>query len=143
MTPKLTGLMRSREKGAWEALDSCLVTAAGIPGDRNAEDKGRPLSLLSVSARAAMQNLGGLCTARFHANLITEGLDYAALQAGVRLRLGECLLEITQAGKACYAECPLREQGGCPLPHGCAFARVVRGGRIRAGDTIERTNDGA
>lgn len=110
----------------------------GVAGDRRSRLDGS-VSLLSGEAAQKIAGLGGLCTGRFMANIVTRGLDYENLAAGARLSAGESELEITRVGKRCFEECALTHEGGsCPLPKSCAFARVLRGGRIRAGDELKR-----
>jgi len=105
-------------------------------------DAPRQISLADGAALCAAREAGGLCSARFDANLHTEGLDYHALQVGERLVAGEALLEITQTDKRCFAECILHREGRrCQLPGNIAFARVLRGGAIHKGDVLRK--DGA
>ncbi len=58
---------------------------------------------------------------------------------GARLKVGpEALLEITQIGKACHKGCAIREQvGDCVMPREGVFARVLRGGVVKPGDSVE------
>ena len=50
----------------------------------------------------------------------------------------EVLLEITQIGKECHADCAIIKQvGKCIMPKEGVFARVIRGGNIKTGDTIQ------
>ncbi|MDD4312926.1 MAG: MOSC domain-containing protein, partial [Eubacteriales bacterium] len=87
---------------------------------------------------------GGLCTGKFAANIVTDGLDYALLSTGTRLAIGSRNLEITRVGKPCYKACAIAQSGEtCPLPKNCAFARVLRGGEIQIHDeiTIDHTQE--
>lgn len=103
------------------------------------DDAPRQLSLADGAALRAAREAGGLCSARFEANLHTEGLDYHALRVGERLTAGEALLEITEKGKYCWPECALhKEYHPCMLPANTAFACVLRGGTIRTGDGIQK-----
>jgi 5-formyltetrahydrofolate cyclo-ligase len=46
-------------------------------------------------------------------------------------------LEVTQIGKECHAACEIRKiVGDCIMPREGIFARVITGGKIRAGNTI-------
>ena len=100
-----------------------------IPGDSP-----RQLSLADGAAILAARALPGLCTQRFNAELITEGLDYRTLLPGSRLFIGSAELEITALSKRCFDECDIHHAGNiCPIPSHCAFAFVISGGNIRAG----------
>ena len=102
-------------------------------------DSPRQLSLADGTALLAARKLPGLCTQRFNAELITEGLDYKTLACGSHLIIGDAELEISAAGKRCYDECVIHQAGDvCPLPSHCAFARVISGGQIHAGMNIEK-----
>lgn len=47
-------------------------------------------------------------------------------------------MEITQIGKECHDGCEISKLvGKCVMPREGIFAKVVVGGEIRAGDTIE------
>jgi MOSC domain-containing protein YiiM len=77
----------------------------------------------------------------FAENIITRGLDLAALPLGSRLRIGATAeLEITQIGKECHNNgCAIkRATGDCIMPREGIFARVVTGGTVTAGDEIVR-----
>ena len=75
----------------------------------------------------------------FAENITTEGIELFTLVPGTRLSVGEeVTLEITQIGKECHAGCAIFKQiGKCVMPKEGVFARVIQGGIIRAGDTIE------
>jgi hypothetical protein len=121
------------------AASLLLETGLGVAGDRRSAKDGS-VSLLSGEAEEEITRLGGLCAARYMANLVTRGLDYTALTEGYMLAIGEAELEITRIGKPCFKECSLVRSGErCPLAKNCAFARVLRGGEIRTGDEIKRT----
>lgn len=118
------------------ATSLTLDEQSGVTGDRRSARDGS-VSLLSAEAEEEKAALGGLCTARFMANIVTRGLDYAALKPGVRLALGTSELEIIRVGKPCYEACALLcSAERCELLRSCAFARVVRGGSIHQHDEI-------
>jgi MOSC domain-containing protein YiiM len=108
----------------------------GVVGDHKSEKDGS-VSLLSAEAEEHIRGLGGLCTAKFAANIVTDGLDFSRLLTGTRLIVGGCELELTRVGKPCYEECAILQRGEtCPIPRNCAFARVTRGGEIHTNDEI-------
>lgn len=131
-------LTLAKEKGRREIVDTLsLLSGLGVSGDYRSEKDGS-VSLLSGEAEAEIRASGGLCTDRFSANIFTDGLEYAALHTGTRLRAGPCTLEISRIGKPCFEACGLvQNKAACPLPRNCAFARVVSGGTLHSGDPIE------
>ena len=67
-----------------------------------------------------------------YADIETESLDYASLSVGDILEFNNVRLQITEKGKRCFDECPIRRQGRvCPLPMNVAFARVIQGGTLK------------
>jgi len=112
----------------------------GVVGDYRSEKDGS-VSLLSREAEEQIHSLGGLCTAKFAANIITDGLDFSRLTVGVKLHVGNCELTLTRVGKPCYEDCDIVKRGKtCPIPQNCAFARVTRGGEIQNNDKITIDN---
>jgi MOSC domain-containing protein YiiM len=56
---------------------------------------------------------------------------------GTTLEMGESLVEVTQIGKECHSHCAIYQQAGdCVMPREGIFVRVLRGGRVAAGDHI-------
>ena len=130
-------LTRAPQGAPRETVESLLLDEhLGVIGDVKSAKDGS-VSLLSGEAERRIRTLGGLCTAKFAANVVTEGLDYAELAPGSMLSIGSCLLEITRVGKPCYEACAIAQTGEtCELPHNCAFARVLRGGETHIHETI-------
>ncbi|PKM72998.1 MAG: hypothetical protein CVU91_08250 [Firmicutes bacterium HGW-Firmicutes-16] len=94
----------------------------------------RQICLVDGKALQDARSISGLCTQKFNADLITEGVEYASLESGSCLIIGEAVLEITAAGKRCFDECLLHQAGEtCSLPKNCAFAHVISGGTVRIG----------
>ena len=127
----------SQQSAPRETVTSLLLDEhLGVVGDHKSAKDGS-VSLLSGEAERQIRSLGGLCTARFAANIVTDGLDYASLSPGAQLIIGSCSLEITRVGKPCYEACEIAQSGEtCPLPRNCAFSRVLRGGEIHTQDQI-------
>jgi MOSC domain-containing protein YiiM len=130
-------LTRAPKDAPRETVDTLMLDERfGVVGDHKSEKDGS-VSLLSREAEEQIRGLGGLCTARFAANIVTEGLDYTQLSVGTLLAIGNSEIEITRVGKPCYEDCAIAQTGEtCPLPQNCAFARVVRGGEIQTHDEI-------
>ena len=75
----------------------------------------------------------------FAENITTRGLSLVTLPIGTRLRVGSSVvLEVTQIGKECHTRCAVYYQAGtCVMPKEGIFARVLAGGLIQTGDSIE------
>ena len=75
----------------------------------------------------------------FGENLVVEGFDFSTLPVGTRFVCGEVILEMTQIGKECHNHCEIhKKMGTCIMPTQGVFAKVIHGGEIAVGDTIER-----
>ncbi len=78
---------------------------------------------VSLLADTVERDPDGLCSARFHADVETHDIDYAALSEGDAVTVGGRIYRITRVGKNCHAECPLVQAGRvCQLKNHCAFA---------------------
>jgi MOSC domain-containing protein YiiM len=110
----------------------------GIEGDAHAGEWHRQISLLALESIQKMQALGlDVTSGDFAENLTTQGIDVPRLHIGDRVLVGETELEITQIGKECHTRCAIYEQAGdCVMPKEGVFARVLRGGEVRPGDTV-------
>ena len=117
-----------------------LVPDHGVDRDAHAGPGQRQVSLLAVESIAKMKAKGlSVGPGDFAENLTVEGIDLMLLRVGDRLRSGEALLEITQIGKECHNRCAIYYQAGdCVMPKEGVFARVIRGGTLRAGDPVEK-----
>jgi MOSC domain-containing protein YiiM len=111
----------------------------GIVGDGHAGGWHRQVSLLARESIEKMQQQGlDVGPGDFAENLTTSGIDLPTLPVGTRLRVGACLVEVTQIGKRCHSRCEIyRQAGHCVMPREGIFARVLAGGSVAAGDSIE------
>ncbi|MBI5364933.1 MAG: MOSC domain-containing protein [Planctomycetes bacterium] len=80
----------------------------------------------------------------FGENLLTEGLDYALLAAGDRLRVGNAVeLEIHDVREPCKTLKPLDARfPNLMLGRSGFLCRVLRGGTVRTGDAITAVGRG-
>jgi molybdopterin adenylyltransferase len=122
-------------RGERLSLDqAALIAGKGLKGDRSSGGD-RQVSLIAQEALEEAGSYGGLCTGRYSANIVTRGLDYAALKTGDILCIDDCIVGLSEMGKPCHQACPKIEEG-CPLPGACAFGRVIRGGAVRVGSIV-------
>lgn len=117
-----------------------LIEEFGFEGDAHAGKWHRQVSLLAKESIDKSKGLSseGLCHGIFAENITTEGIELYSLPIGTVLKVGECLIEITQIGKECHDGCAIREKvGQCIMPREGVFARVIKGGKVFEGDSIE------
>ena len=143
---KIVAICISKKKGVQkEDVKQCkLIENHGLEGDAHAGSWHRQVSLLSKEARLVMENKGAkLDAGDFGENVLTEGIDFANIKVGNKLRLGkDAMVRITQIGKECHDRCSIYYQvGDCIMPREGIFAEVLKGGIIKINDDIEFLND--
>ncbi|MDR2050741.1 MAG: MOSC domain-containing protein [Deltaproteobacteria bacterium] len=130
----------SEKKGTRKnAVRTALVREDhGLENDAHAGFQHRQVSLLALEKIEAFRKRGALVThGDFGENFVVSGIDLASLPVGSRLSSGEMLLEITQIGKECHSHCAIyHSMGECIMPAQGVFARVLRGGEVRVGDSM-------
>ncbi|AEM77878.1 MOSC domain-containing protein [Thermoanaerobacter wiegelii] len=113
----------------------------GLEGDAHAGSWHRQVSLLAQESIDKMKQKGiwDLVAGKFAENITTEGIELYTLPVGTRLKIGEeVILEISQIGKKCHGGCEIRKiTGDCIMPTEGIFAKVIKGGYVKAGDEIE------
>jgi len=145
---RIVAVCKSEEKGTrkQDAKEGLLEADHGLAGDAHADCcTHRQVSLLATDSIEKMRSLGfDVNPGDFAENLTTEGIDLVSLPIGRRIFIGEgVILEVTQIGKDCHAGCAIyRQIGKCVMPKEGVFARVIRGGLVRAGDQIRIEKDG-
>lgn len=140
---KIIAVCTSLKKGIKKKDIGCgvLETDYGLKGDAHAaQGSHRQLSLLDNSSIDKMRAKGlTLTPGDFAENITTEGIELMTLPIGTRLTTSRGVrLEITQIGKECHHHCQIyRQVGMCVMPLEGVFARIILGGDVAAGDTIE------
>ncbi len=121
-----------------------LLPDHGVRDDAHAGPGIRQVSLLAEESIAKMRDRGlSVGPGDFAENVTVAGLVLPALPVGTRLTVGSALVEITQIGKECHDRCAIYFQAGdCVMPREGVFARVIRGGRVAAGDAVEVVETG-
>jgi MOSC domain-containing protein YiiM len=111
----------------------------GIVGDAHSGEWHRQVSLLALESIRKMQEKGlDVVSGDFAENITTEGIDLPSLPVGTRLAIGDTVAEVTQIGKECHTRCAIYYQAGdCVMPREGIFVKVLKGGRVKKGDTIE------
>ncbi len=111
----------------------------GIQHDAHAGKWHRQVSLLSYEKIEEFKAKGAdIVNGSFGENIIVSGFDLKSLPIGTRLRSGDVLLELTQIGKECHAHCAIyHKMGDCIMPREGVFCKVLEGGTLHPGDSID------
>jgi MOSC domain-containing protein YiiM len=139
----VVAVCQSQKKGTRKKpVAECLLKKGyGVVGDAHADfQTHRQVSLLAIESIGKMRQLGlELTPGDFAENITTEGIDLVAIPVGTKIMVGDnVVLEMTQLGKECHTACEIRRLvGNCIMPQEGIFARVIRGGKIKAGDKIK------
>ncbi|MCL0057631.1 MOSC domain-containing protein [Dehalococcoidales bacterium] len=140
---KIIAVCKSKKKGIRKEIvtEGILRKDYGLVGDAHADCcTHRQVSLLATESINKMRSLGlDVGPGDFAENLTTEGIDLVSLPVGIYISIGEeVILELTQIGKECHTGCAIyRQVSKCIMPREGVFAKVIRGGLVRAGDTIK------
>ncbi len=139
---KIIAVCKSKKKGTKKkpVAKGVLKDDYGLVGDAHADCcTHRQVSLLATESINKMRGLGfDVGPGDFAENLTTEGIELVSLPVGTHMRIEEeIVLELTQIGKECHIGCAIyRQIGKCIMPKEGVFAKVIRGGLVKVGDTI-------
>ncbi len=145
---KIIAVCKSKKKGTRKEVlkEGYIQENYGLADDAHADScSHRQVSLIAIESINKMKDLGfDVGPGDFAENLTTEGIDLPSLPVGTEVSVGkEVLLEITQIGKECHTKCAIYHQlGQCIMPEEGVFAKVIRGGLVRAGDEIKVGENG-
>ncbi len=146
MNAKVISINISDKKGVKKktVAEAKLIKSYGIEGDAHASGKWhRQISLLALESIKKMQAKGlKVSCGDFAENITTQGIDLLSLPVGTKIIIGENVeVEISQIGKVCHTRCAIYTQAGdCVMPKEGIFAKILKGGRIKKGDTIRVKN---
>ncbi|GAB6280741.1 MAG: MOSC domain-containing protein [Thermovirga sp.] len=142
MSGRVVAVCVSENKGTpkTDVGEGFLVAGQGIESDAHAGFAHRQISMLAIEDINGMKEmLPDLAPGSFAENITVESFDLSSLAIGDRLRVGEALLELSQIGKECHARCRVYHiTGDCIMPRKGLFFKVIEGGRVAAGDAVER-----
>jgi MOSC domain-containing protein YiiM len=145
---KILAVCQSKEKGTTKkVIESGLFKEGfGLIDDAHASSAWhRQVSLLAIESIQKMRDMGfNVGPGDFAENLTTEGINLVSIPIGTHVSVGdEIILEISQIGKECHSGCAIMKQTGkCIMPKEGVFAKVIRGGTVKAGDSIKVVNKG-
>ncbi|MFZ5590569.1 MAG: MOSC domain-containing protein [Bacillota bacterium] len=139
---KIVAVCTSPQKGMRKKNvgEGVLVPEHGLEGDAHTGTWHRQVSLLALESIEKMRQKGlDVHPGDFAENLTTQGIDLLSLPVGTKLKIGEQAVgEVTQIGKECHHRCAIYYQAGdCVMPREGIFIRVLAGGPVKVGDTIE------
>ena len=139
---KVLSVNTSEKKGTVKKpVASIELTGIGVVGDAHSGKWHRQVSLLATEsiARFASEANRLIKHGEFAENITTDGLLLHECRPLDRFRNKEIELKVTQIGKKCHGDnCSIfREVGNCVMPKEGIFARVIRGGKLKAGDELD------
>ena len=82
------------------------------------------ISLMDKSMVSYMKENDGLCMKKFHADIITDNIDYSKVKSGDIIEVNNKKIRLTKVGKSCFSECKL-DNKPCPLSKNVAFGEDV------------------
>jgi len=117
-----------------EVDEILLIKDFGIESDAHAGKWHRQVSFLAGEEIDRMKAKGlTLKPGAFGENIVTRGIDWTKVPVGGKIRIGDAELEVTQIGKECKTPCAIYYAAGeCIMPTKGIFARVMKGGKVRA-----------
>ncbi|MDD6191096.1 MAG: MOSC domain-containing protein [Firmicutes bacterium] len=122
--------------------EALLVENHGIQGDAHAGNWHRQVSLLAAESVAKVQKALNftLKAGDFAENILTERIILHTLPVGTKLLIGEAEARVTQIGKECHHGCAIRELAGdCVMPREGIFVEILKGGKVKTGDSVQVT----
>jgi MOSC domain-containing protein YiiM len=138
------GLRPSRNAPMIEPNSATLISQRGIEGDRYRTDRNGPRQVTLIAAEdiAAIASFLGkdaVAPELLRRNLVTRSINLIALK-GCRFRVGSTTLETTGECAPCSQMNLNLGAGGynAVRGRGGVTARIIEGGKIRIGDSIER-----
>jgi MOSC domain-containing protein YiiM len=142
MMAKVLSINISEKKGVIKTpiKEGLFIEEHGLKDDAHAGKWHRQVSLLAQESIDKMIEMGisDLDAGKFAENITTEGIILHELPVGTRLKIGETIQEVTQIGKECHKGCAIKNQvGTCIMPTEGIFTRIIKGGVVRSGDSIE------
>ena len=141
----IKGICISEKRGTakHEIEEAVFVKDWGIEKDAHAGHWHRQVSLLSYEKIEEFRKKGAqIGLGAFGENLIVEGYDFRNLPVGTRFQCGDVILEMTQIGKECHSHCEIyKRMGECIMPREGVFAVVLKGGKIKKGDILEKIEE--
>jgi MOSC domain-containing protein YiiM len=139
--PRLVSINANSEKEFRKLprTEGRLVDDFGLEGDRHAGRPQRQVSILNAETVHELAERGmPVGPGVLGENITVEGVPVMQLPVGARLRIGEAEIEITGDRPACREMLDIHADAlKAMVGRAGKMARVVRGGTVRPGDSIE------
>ena len=115
-----------------------VIEGFGLKNDAHGGNWHRQISLLSFEKIEDFKKRGGdVIDGAFGENIIVSGIDLRKIPIGTKIKINDIILEVTQIGKECHSHCEIFHRvGDCIMPREGIFARVIKGGFVKEGDTV-------
>jgi molybdopterin adenylyltransferase len=130
----------SEKKGTVKhPVDQIELTSEGVKGDAHAGKWHRQVSLLAKESIEKAEKMAKMDfpDGTFAENITTRGIELHKTSVLDRFVSDDLELEVTQIGKKCHAKCAIgKAVGNCIMPIEGIFARVVKEGEMKAGDSF-------
>jgi len=130
---------KSRDAARESVSESVFVSSEGVKGDDLHKGSAHAASFLADESRKRIAAIGieGLCTRRFYANIVTQGVSLFDCPIGTEFSIGEARFAVKQVGKPCFEDCDIyRSQYDCVLHKEAVFADILEGGTVHVGDEV-------
>ena len=142
MKIKVLATSLSEKKGTIKLPQNHIeLNENGVKGDAHAGSWHRQVSLLGKESidKFSREANRSIAFGEFAENIATEGFPLYDMRPFDRLIGANVELEVTQIGKKCHGDnCVIfREVGNCVMPKEGIFARVLKNGKLQAGDELE------
>ena len=139
---KVLSVNTSEKKGTVKTpVSTIILNDQGVLHDAHSGPWHRQVSMLGAESFRRFSKQAGreLQFGEFAENITTEGVELVATKPLDRFIGKNIELEVTQIGKECHgSSCAIfKEVGNCVMPKEGIFARVIRGGALKPGDTLD------
>lgn len=138
---KILSVNISSKKGTVKTpVEKIVLNDLGVEGDAHAGEWHRQISLLGIESINRFKDSAKreINFGDFAENITTQGIELVETKPGDRFIGTDVDLEVTQIGKSCHGDgCAIyREVGNCVMPKEGIFCRVIKPGKLKAGDEL-------
>jgi len=123
-----------------EVSEANIIENYGIENDGHAGNWGRQITCLNWASvqKANKEHHLNIGPGDFAENILIAGIDLSGMMVGSKIILAEdVVLEVTQIGKEDHPSIVSRTFGVSLLPNEGLFCKVIKGGKIKKGDSVE------